>query len=191
MWQLSSQQSGPWDVSASNANRLMSVSESVKRAHELRILNLLLSLAIQQKPSELTNRESPDFEVVTPTGRLFVEVVEAVPDAISEMSTMNLAKRRDRSNPNTYRVDEVQFGKVIADRINDKRRLAMKWLQADQRLHDRTLLLVYGGTGPLPMQCYFHDVPTFHKYVGVTQIDPFCVVVAGDERGGFVWGDVP
>jgi len=191
MWRPFKQRSNTWSLSAFNDSAPKSASDAAKHGHEFRLLDLLLPTILDERPIAITKRESPDFEVTTRAGSLFFEAVDAVPDGVSGSSTMNLAKRRSRPNPNSYRVDAAQFGKVIAREIDAKRQKATRWLHAEPQLAGRMVLLVNGGQGPLRLRHYFTDVETLGGLVRVTAIDPFQVVALGDETGAFIWGDVP
>src|SRR5580692_7707951 len=108
-----------WNLSAIGLG-CASKSDAEKFAYELRLLNLFLPTILNVRPVGVTKRESPDFEVTTSSGSLFVEVVDAIPDGISTSGSMKLSKR-DRQNDESYYVDSAQFAKVIAREITIKR----------------------------------------------------------------------
>lgn len=186
MWQPFKIRTVSWNLSACGLVS-SSASDMEKSAHELRLLNLLLPTILDVPPDLVEKRESPDFEVVTTTGSLFVEIVDAVPDAISVSGIMNLAKRRGRQNSTPYHVNDRQFGEVIASQIEAKRGKARRWLQADPKLGRRLVLLVNGGLAPMRLRDYFRDAVALRSHVAVAAIDPFAFVALGDETGAFVW----
>lgn len=193
MWKLNKTRTESWSLVISNASSARSRTEKLKEAHELRILNLLLLQFLPAQPERVTKRESPDFQVLTATGPLFVEVVEAIPDAVTADSTTNVARLRsdvrrwNHVNTPLYHVEVPQFGAAIARVIKDKRGKARQWLSDDQELCGRPLvLLISGGQAPLRLRDYFPDAVTLQKHVAVATIDPFAAVVFGDETGAFV-----
>jgi hypothetical protein len=111
MWKSFKTRTQSWSLVISNPTAV-STSEATKQVHELRVLNLLLPTILDVTPERVWKRESPDFEVTTTDDNLYVELVDAVPDAISASSTMNLAQRRSRENPVPYHVENEQFGET-------------------------------------------------------------------------------
>jgi hypothetical protein len=160
-------------------------SPVTKDAHELRLLGILLPGILSVTPLRVLKRESPDFEITTHDGSVFVEIVDAIPDAVSSSGTMNLAKRRSRASSEPYHVAAEQFVAVIAREIEGKRRKASRWQQDEPELRGRLMLLVNGGQGPMQLRDYCRSVEQWQCRVPPS-IDPFVQVAVGDETGAFV-----
>ena len=102
--------------------------------HEFRILNTLMPTARNGTPIDVVKRESPDFEVKYSNDDVcFVEVVEAVPEVqdtntgtISNLERLRHHGRRDNRSV-TYTADWKKYSRCIADRIDEKTKLAKKW----------------------------------------------------------------
>jgi hypothetical protein len=186
MWTPFTFRRDDWNLALAPPSSPLSPSDAVKEAYELRLLRLLLPPLLGAIPQAVRKRERPDFEIVTATGALFVEIVDAVPDAVSASGTMNLAQRRSRTNLERYRVDRAQFGAVIARVIDGKRRKASLWLHGEPKLQGKLVLLVNGGQGPLGLRHYFPDVDSLKKHAALTAIDPFIALALGDETGAFL-----
>ena len=114
-----------------------------------------------------------------------MEIVDAIPDAVSSSGTMNLAKRRSRASSEPYHVAADQFVAVIAREIEGKRRKASRWQQDEPELRGRLILLVNGGQGPMQLRDYCRSVEQWQRWVPPS-IDPFVQVAVGDETGAFV-----
>jgi hypothetical protein len=126
---------------------------------------MLLPGILGVTPVRVLKRESPDFEITTPKGSLFVEIVDAVPDAISSSGAMNLAKRRSRANSEPYHVEADQFAAVIAREIDGKRRKALQWQQDEPVLRGRLILAVNGGQGPMQLRDYCRSIDQWQRWV--------------------------
>jgi len=187
MWKAFKTRAQSWSLVISNPTAV-STSEATKQAHELRVLNLLLPTILDVTPERVWKRESPDFEVMTTDNNLYVELVDAVPDAVSASSTMNLAQRRSRENRVPYHVKNEQFGETIAREIAAKRNKANQWVSREPALQGKLVLFVNGGHGSLWLRHYFCDARALDAHVPLTVIDPFAAIVLGDETGAFVWG---
>ena len=161
------------------------VSPISKEAYELRVLGMLLPAVLLVPPLRVTRRESPDFEITAAQSKFFVEIVDAVPDAVSPIGTMNITERRSRPNVMPYHVDADQFATVIAREISKKRGKALRWQQGEPELQGRLVLLVNGGQGPKSLGEYFRDINEWCRGAP-SAIDPFIKIVVGDETGAFV-----
>lgn len=182
---------GAWNLDVDDSlesARTPSASDASKHAHELRILNLLLPLVLPTAPSRAERRESPDFELELSSGRAFVEIVDAIPDAVSKSGRMNVAKRRSRENNDSYHVDPAQFADAIAQQIEAKRIKASTWLRVKPQLKGHLVLLVNAGQGAFSLQDYARDRAMTARIKSIATIDPFSVVVVGDDSGAFVCG---
>jgi hypothetical protein len=181
-----------WSLSVANPPSAPSVSDAQKQAYELRILTWLLPTFLEDAPPPVIRRESPDFEISTTGRAVFVEIVDAVPDAVSsDGSTMNLAERRSRDNPSSYHVERGQFGATIARVIEEKRRKARAWISKEPELQGKLSLFVNGGQGPLWLRHYFPDADALRSQVAMAATDPFTAIVLGDETGAFIAGSLP
>ncbi len=173
----------PWDVAASCAGSLLNAKEH----YELRVLGFVLPALLDAPPARIIKRESPDFEVVTTQGAMLVELVDAVPNAVSDSGTMNLAKRRSRPSSDFYHVEAVQFGAVIATQIEAKKAKARDWLQRDPAFQGRLILGVNVGQGPLSITEYLRSADQTAQLVQLNTIEPFQAVVLADGSGAYVW----
>lgn len=174
----------PWDLSGVYRGPSVASPRS-KEAYELRMLGMLLPGLLSAPPLQVLKRESPDFEVTTQDGSLFVELVDAIPDATSRNGRMNLAKRRSRPNDEPYYVVPEQFLNVIAREIESKRNKALRWQQEQPELRGQLVLAVNGGQAPLSLVEYYQTMVRWQRYVS-NAIDPFVQVVVGDETGALV-----
>jgi hypothetical protein len=175
-----------WHLEVGDPSPSPSASDAAKYAYELRILNLLLPAVLFAPPQRVWKRESPDFEVTSTKGTLFVEIVDAVPDAVDANGTMNVGKRRSRENLTPYHVDPVQFAGAIAAVIEEKRRKARQWAITEPHLQGKLVLLVNAGQGPLWLRHYFRDEAALTQHIPLAEIDPFACVALGDETGAFL-----
>lgn len=178
-----------WLLSSSFASS--SRIDKAKAAYEECVLNLLLPAVVDANPVRLAKRESPDFEVLTSDGSIFVELVDAVPDGTSEQDSMNLARRRAEKRKDMYWVDPRQFAGVIARVIQDKQQKARKWALEEPRVATRLVLLVNGGQGPLGIREYMGTSLEINRLLGIRDVAPFAAVVLGDEMGAYVWKPTP
>jgi len=174
----------PWDLCGLYVGPSIASPKS-KEAYELRVLGMLLPGILSVPPLRVLKRESPDFEVTATEGSLFVEIVDAVPDAISSSGNMNLAKRRSRPNSEPYHVEAEQFAAVIGREIDEKRSKALRWQQAEPELRGRLILAVNGGQGPMQLREYFRHVEQYQRMVSAS-IEPFVKVLVGDETGAYI-----
>ena len=180
-----------WNLVPSNLDAQASPAERVKTDYEVRVLNILLpAIILDGIPVGLVKRESPDFEVETVRGSLFVEVVDAVPVAVSLDDSMNLAKRRSRENDEPYSIDSVEFAHAVTEQIEKKCLKASAWVSTEPSLRGALVLLVNAGQAPLSIVEYFRDPKAREMLVGSPGIAPFIAVVVGDETGAFVFGTV-
>jgi hypothetical protein len=191
MWAPFTPRRAFWDLTVSNPSPSRSKSDAQKDAHELRLLNWLLPTLLNTAPTRVTKCESPDFEIILASDRVFAEMVDAIPDAVSKAGAINLAQRRSRPNPAPYHVDPAQFAAVITREIEAKRGKARDWVNEEPALAKKLVLLVNGGQAPLWLRDYFRDVSALTKHVPLMAIDPFVAVVLGDETGAFVAGTLP
>jgi len=189
MWTRFTPRRRDWNLHIANPSPLLSASDVSKQAYELRLLNLLLPTLLEAPPEMVTKRESPDFEILTTRGPLFVESVDAIPDAIDATHTMNLARRRSRENLSPYHADRAQFAATIARVIEAKRQKARPWVSKEPELRGGLVLLVNGGQAPLWLRHYFRDVGAVQRHVPLTAIEPFIAVALGDETGAFLASD--
>ena len=147
-----------------------------------------LSRALSSRPLDVRGRESPDFEIVLSDGSVvYVEVVDASPEAIDENGCMNLDKRRSRPNSAPYRVDAKEFGEQICRVIATKQVKAGAWIAKDVQLLGSMILLVNAGKGPLSVRHYFPTSLAMEAAVPLATASPFVSVIVGDETGAYVW----
>ena len=191
MWAPFQRRNQDWNVQLSNPEA-MGPTDVDKIAHELRLAAYLLPAVLSAEPRELIKRESPDFEVPLEGGALFAEVVEAVPDAVSESGTMNVAAQRNRPLKSgtpcvIYRVETENLAGKIRGVIAEKIRKATQWVKDDPRLAGKLILLMSTGQAPMRVFDYFQNAAQLEQLVPLTSIEPFSAVVLGDETGAYVW----
>jgi len=158
MWKPFRIRAQSWGLNISNPTS-SSAADAKKSEYELRVLNMLLPMILDVVPERILKRESPDFEVLTTSGSLYIEIVDAVPDAVlapvsasdpvRELpDTINLSERRSRKNAVDYNgvpyyVKNAQFGETIAKEINKKIAMAKGWLSNSPMLRGRLNTLAW------------------------------------------------